>query len=106
MRRRNSKASSNKINAKFQKNLAINQLSGNLSSVIQNWNKKLLKLLSHYEGQIVFPEDEVPVSIEKKVISQVSDLIEEIDDSDIVMMKGSNSINLSKVSESEVVFIE
>ena len=68
------------INAetKFQKNLAINQLSGNLSSVIQNWNKKLLKLLSHYEGQIDFPEDEVPVSIEKKVISQVSDLIEEI----------------------------
>ena len=69
------------INAetKFQKNLALQQVNGNLSTVIKVWNGRLLKLLAHYEGQIDFPEDEVPENIERRVLSQITDLIKEIE---------------------------
>ena len=68
------------INAetKSQKSLAMQQVNGSLSTIFKKWNNKLLKLLAHYEGQIDFPEDEVPKNTEKKVISQVIDLIKEI----------------------------
>ena len=46
--------------------------------IFKKWNNKLLKLLAHYEGQIDFPEDEVPKNTDKKVISQVIDLTKEI----------------------------
>ena len=69
------------INAetKFQKSLAIHQVSGNLSTIFKKWNNKLLKLLAHYEGQIDFPEDEVPKNTQEKVILQVTDLTREIE---------------------------
>ena len=68
------------INAetKSQKSLAMQQVNGSLSTIFKKWNNKLLKLLAHYEGQIDFPEDEVPKNTEKKVISQVIDLIKEM----------------------------
>ena len=37
-------------------------------------NKKLLKLLAHYEWQIDLPEDEVPNDTGKEVINQFIDL--------------------------------
>ncbi len=69
------------INAetKFQKSLAIHQVNGSLSTIFKKWNKKLLKLLAHYESQIDFPEDEVPKNTQDKVILQVADLIKEIE---------------------------
>ena len=68
------------INAetKFQKNIAMQQVNGSLSVIFKKWNKKLLKLLAHYEGQIDFPEDEVPQNTGNRVIHQVIDLIKEI----------------------------
>ena len=69
------------INAetKYQKSLAMHQVSGELSTIFKKWNKKLLKLLAHFEGQIDFPEDEVPKNTHEKVILQVSNLIKEIE---------------------------
>ena len=69
------------INAetKFQKSLAIHQVNGSLSTIFKKWNKKILKLLAHYESQIDFPEDEVPKNTQDKVILQVADLIKEIE---------------------------
>ena len=64
---------------KFQKSLAIHQVNGSLSTIFNKWNKKLLKLLAHFEGQIDFPEDEVPKNTHEKVILQVSNLIKEIE---------------------------
>ena len=68
------------INAetKFQKTIAIQQVNGSLSTIFNKWNNKLLRLLAHYEGQIDFPEDEVPKNTDKKVVNQVFDLIKEI----------------------------
>ena len=68
------------INAetKFQKSLAIHQVNGSLSTIFKKWNKKLLKLLAHYESQIDFPEDEVPKNTQDKVILQAADLTKEI----------------------------
>ncbi len=68
------------INAdtKFQKKLAIQQLEGTLSNVLNNWNKKIIKILAYYEGLIDFDESEVPKITEKKIFKQVSDLIDEI----------------------------
>jgi len=63
---------------KSQKTLAIHQVNGSLSTIFKKWNKKLLKLLAHYEGQIDFSEDEVPKNTQDKVISQVTDLTKEI----------------------------
>tara|TARA_B100001964_G_scaffold139130_1_gene153413 strand:+ start:5 stop:1408 length:1404 start_codon:yes stop_codon:yes gene_type:complete len=69
------------INAetKFQKSLAIHQVNGSLSTIFKKWNKKLLKLLAHYESQIDFPEDEVPKNTQDKVILQVAGLTKEIE---------------------------
>ena len=69
------------INAetKSQKSLALHQVDGTLSSVFKKWNNKLLKLLAHYEGQIDFPEEEVPKNTDKKVVNQVIDLTKEIE---------------------------
>ena len=64
---------------KFQKSLAIQQINGSLSIVIKKWSKKLLKLLAHYEGQIDFPEDEVPRKIADRVLDQVIDITKEIE---------------------------
>jgi len=64
---------------KFQKSLAISQMNGSLSKIFKKWNKKLLKLLAHYEGQIDFPEDEIPRNVQEKVILQVIDLTKEIE---------------------------
>ena len=63
------------INAetKYQKSLAIQQVNGSLSIIFKKWNNKLLKLLAHYEGQIDFPEDEVPKDTDKSVINQIID---------------------------------
>ena len=69
------------INAetKYQKTLAIQQINGSLSTIFKKWNNKLLKLLAYYEGQIDFPEEEVPKNTDQKVILQVSELTKEID---------------------------
>jgi len=69
------------INAetKSQKSLALHQVDGTLSAVFKKWNNKLLKLLAHYEGQIDFPEEEVPKNTDKKVVNQVIDLTKEIE---------------------------
>jgi len=69
------------INAetKFQKSLAIQQVNGSLSIIFKKWNNKILKLLAHYEGQIDFPEDEIPINTDNKVINQVINLIKEIE---------------------------
>ena len=69
------------INAetKYQKSLAIQQVNGSLSIIFKKWNNKLLKLLAHYEGQIDFPEDEVPKDTDKDVINQIIELTKEIE---------------------------
>ena len=69
------------INAetKSQKFLAIQQVDGTLSRVFKKWNDMILKLLAHYEGQIDFPEDEVPKNTEEKIINQIFDLTKEIE---------------------------
>ena len=51
---------------KIQKKLAIQQLEGNLSYVLNNWGNKIIKILAYYEGLIDFDESEVPLIIEKK----------------------------------------
>ena len=69
------------INAetKSQKSLAIQQVDGTLSMVFKKWNDVILKLLAHYEGQIDFPEDEVPKDTDKDVINQIIELTKEIE---------------------------
>ena len=47
----------------------------------------------------IFSDEELSLSIFERLNYQIQRLIEELDDNDIVVIKGSNSINLSKICE-------
>jgi len=51
----------------IQRKQALKIMSGKSSDKFNNWRKKLLKILSHVEAKIDFPEDDLPKNISKEI---------------------------------------
>ena len=69
------------INSKTEKalTLAINQLSGNISNLINNLKQKELKILSNIEVNIDYPEyEDIEVLTNKKILPSLKEIEEEM----------------------------
>ncbi|WP_066634172.1 tRNA uridine-5-carboxymethylaminomethyl(34) synthesis GTPase MnmE [Desulfolucanica intricata] len=58
--------------------LAVNQLKGNLSEKINEFQNELLNLLARIEAVIDFPEEDIEASSLEKISSNISDLLMEL----------------------------
>ena len=62
----------------IQRKQAIKIMSGKSSDKYNSWRKKLLKILSHIEAKIDFPDDDLPNNIVKEIQKTSNDVMNEI----------------------------
>ena len=62
----------------IQRNQALKIMSGQSSEKFISWRKKLLKILSHIEAKIDFPEEELPKNIINEIKKTSYDVLKEI----------------------------
>jgi len=58
---------------------ALRQMSGELSAIYEGWRHTLLKIISHIEAYIDFPDEDIPVDLIKNINSQVLNLSKNIE---------------------------
>ena len=62
----------------IQRKQALKIMSGKSSEKFNSWREKLLKILSHVEAKIDFPEEDLPDTISSEVQSVTSTILKEI----------------------------
>ena len=62
----------------IQRKQAIKIMSGKSSDKFNSWRKKLLKILSHIEAKIDFPDEDLPNNIIKEIQKTSNDVMNEI----------------------------
>jgi len=62
----------------IQRKQAIKTMSGKSSDKYNSWRKKLLKILSHIEAKIDFPDEDLPNNIVKEIQKTSNDVMNEI----------------------------
>jgi len=62
----------------IQRKQAIKIMSGKSSDKFNLWREKLLKVLSHVEAKIDFPEDDLPKKIMKEIQKKSNDVLKDI----------------------------
>jgi len=62
----------------IQRKQALKIMSGKSSDKFNSWREKLLKILSHVEAKIDFPEEDLPKNIIKEIQKTSSDVSKEI----------------------------
>jgi len=62
----------------IQRKQAIKIMSGKSSDKFNSWRKKLLKILSHIEAKIDFPDEDLPNNIVKEIQKTSNDVMNEI----------------------------
>ena len=62
----------------IQRKQAIKIMSGKSSDKYNSWRKKLLKILSHIEAKIDFPDEDLPNNIVKEIQKTSNDVMNEI----------------------------
>ena len=62
----------------IQRKQAIKIMSGKSSDKFNSWRKKLLKILSHIEAKIDFPDEDLPNNIVKEIQKTSNDIMNEI----------------------------
>ena len=62
----------------IQRKQALKIMSGQSSEKFNSWRKKLLKILSHIEAKIDFPEEDLPGDIIKQIQKISNDVLKEI----------------------------
>ena len=62
----------------IQRKQALSIMSGKSSNKFNSWREKLLKILSHIEAKIDFPEEDIPKNIIKEIQKTSSHVLEEI----------------------------
>ena len=62
----------------IQRNQALKIMSGQSSEKFISWRKKLLKILSHIEAKIDFPDEELPKNIINEIKKTSYDVLKEI----------------------------
>ena len=62
----------------IQRKQALKIMSGKSSDKFNSWRKKLLKILSHVEAKIDFPEEDLPQNIMKEIQKTSNEVLKEI----------------------------
>ena len=62
----------------IQRKQAVKIMSGKSSDKYNSWREKLLKILSHIEAKIDFPEEDLPKNIMKEIQKKSKDVLKEI----------------------------
>jgi len=62
----------------IQRKQALKIMSGKSSDKFNSWREKLLKVLSHVEAKIDFPEEDLPQNIMKEIQKKSDDVLKEI----------------------------
>jgi len=62
----------------IQRKQAVKIMSGKSSSIFNSWREKLLKILSHVEAKIDFPEEDLPKNIIKEIQKTSNKILIEI----------------------------
>ena len=62
----------------IQRKQAVKIMSGKSSDKYNSWREKLLKILSHIEAKIDFPEEDLPKSIMQEIQKKSKDVLKEI----------------------------
>ena len=62
----------------IQRKQALKIMSGKSSDKFNSWRKKLLKILSHVEAKIDFPEEDLPQNIMKEIQKTSNNVLQEI----------------------------
>ncbi len=62
----------------IQRKQALKIMSGRSSDTFNSWRQKLLKILSHVEAKIDFPEEDLPKNIFKKIQKTSNNVLREI----------------------------
>jgi len=62
----------------IQRNQALKIMSGSSSDKFNSWRDKLLKILSHVEAKIDFPEEDLPKNIIKEIQNTSNGILSEI----------------------------
>jgi len=62
----------------IQRRQAIKMVTGKSNEIYNSWRENMLKILSHVEAKIDFPEDDLPKDIEEKIKNEVGKIKKEI----------------------------
>ena len=62
----------------IQRKQALKIMSGKSSDKFNSWRKKLLKILSHVEAKIDFPEEDLPQNIMREIQKTSNNVLQEI----------------------------
>jgi len=62
-----------------QRRVALSQLDGALSRVIEGWRRRLIEIAARLEAWIDFPEDDLPTGLDEEVALQLADLRAEME---------------------------
>ncbi len=57
-----------------QRRVALDQLGGALSRVVEGWRRRLIEVTARLEAWIDFPEDDLPAGLEQEVALQIAGL--------------------------------
>ncbi len=57
-----------------QRRVALDQLGGALSRMVEGWRRRLIEMTARLEAWIDFPEDDLPAGLGDEVASQIADL--------------------------------
>ena len=63
----------------LQKQQALSQMEGALSSLYDGWREQLIRALAHMEADIEFPEDDMPSGVTESLRPGLESLIRELD---------------------------
>lgn len=63
-----------------QRAQALRQMQGELGRLYENWRGRLLRLLSHMEAEIDFPDEDLPHGLIRKINPKILELAQEISD--------------------------
>jgi tRNA modification GTPase len=58
---------------------ALRQMSGELSDIYEGWRLTLLKIISHIEAYIDFPDEDIPKDLNKNINNEVLNLCQSIE---------------------------
>lgn len=57
-----------------QRTQALRQLGGALGSIYSDWAARLVRLLAQQEALIDFPDEDLPIEVEEKLLNEISDM--------------------------------
>jgi tRNA modification GTPase len=62
-----------------QRRQAMRQLGGELGEVYRGWRDRLTRILAHLEAAIDFPDEDLPLEIEHRILGETEGLVAEIE---------------------------